>query len=112
MPDENESNTESTNSVADLPTMGMSDLLPIQAVSIAVQDQVDEIRHRAVIASTALGSAYAKWLSNPVMSSEYVAIINGVKESDSEDRWKNLSGSISRIKEIKDAQLHQGSSEN
>lgn len=109
--DEGNTDTEGAGETSDLPTIGMSDLLPIQAVSIAVQDQVDQIKQRSVIASTALGSAYAKWLANPVMGQEYSAIIAGVKESDSGDRWKNLSGAIARIKEIKDAQFYQGSVE-
>lgn len=63
------------NSTSDDDKIDMSDLVTAQALSLAVQDQVDEFRNRSVIKNTVRGSTYAKWLANPVMSPEYKQIL-------------------------------------
>jgi len=82
----------------------MSDLVPIQAVSLAIQDQVDDIRNRAIISSTALGTTYLRWINNPMLSNEYKPIIEEIKKTDQLGRWTGLSEAITRIKDIKSAQ--------
>jgi len=47
-----------------------------QAIANAAQDQVDLMRNQAIIKTTAMGNAYAKWLANPVMGVEYKEILD------------------------------------
>lgn len=46
-----------------------------QSFANAMQDQVDLIRNQNIIKTTVMGSAYAKWLTNPLMKEEYLSII-------------------------------------
>lgn len=49
-----------------------------QSVAFAVHNEVDAIRNQNTVNLVVMGSAYAKWLENPTMRSEFETI---VKES-------------------------------
>ena len=46
-----------------------------QSIAIAAQDQVDLIRNQNIIKTTAMGSAYAKWLAEPMQGDHFKPII-------------------------------------
>ena len=50
-----------------------------QSIANAAQDQVDLMRNQNIIKTTVMGSAYAKWLENPMMKDEFKPIIDEVK---------------------------------
>ena len=64
-----------------------------QSIANAAQDQVDLIRNQNVIKTTVAGSAYAKWLANPIMKDEFKAIIDDAKTDEPKDAF-NLAHSI------------------
>lgn len=47
-----------------------------QSLANSAQDQVDLIRIQNIIKTTAMGSAYAKWLETPTMKDEFKAVID------------------------------------
>ncbi len=87
-------------------SIGMSNLITIQAVTLAVQNKVDELRNRSVIKSTTMGGVYAKWLNNPVMSSEYKEILDSLypafSPADNVVANDNLNEVLTDVKKVKD----------
>ncbi|MBL4763607.1 MAG: hypothetical protein JKY93_13040 [Gammaproteobacteria bacterium] len=81
-------------------------LIPIQSISLALQDQVDALRNRSVINATVIGSAYSKWLSNPFMANEYRPIINEVQSTEESSRFRELNHSVDLFRKMKLAQRH------
>lgn len=57
-----------------------------QSVALASQNAVDALHNQNVIKLTALGSAYAKWLQNPQMASEF----KGLAETVILDQQKSI----------------------
>jgi len=69
-----------------------------QSIANATQDQVDLIRNQNIIKTTATGSAFAKWLSNPMMADEYKAIITETSVDDPKESF-NVASTVFKIYE-------------
>ncbi|BFT29932.1 hypothetical protein D210916BOD24_11080 [Alteromonas sp. D210916BOD_24] len=54
----------------------------VQSVAFSAQNEVDALRNQSTIEMVALGSAYAKWLENPTMASEFEPLVNKVSMVD------------------------------
>ncbi|TQV78225.1 hypothetical protein FKG94_14245 [Exilibacterium tricleocarpae] len=92
-----------------LKVLDLSDLMPIQSISLAVQDVVDTLKNRATINTTAVGSAYAKWLANPAMGTDYQQLIETATTEPPTSKLTQLTETLELLHKLKDAQHYSGS---
>ena len=53
----------------------MSEIMSVQSTTLALQNKVDSVRNEDIIRSTAIGTAYSKWISSPALSAQYKEMI-------------------------------------
>ena len=71
----------------------MSELMTVQATTLALQNQVDTVRNGDIIRNTAMGSAYSKWIANPAMGAQYKEMIDHMMTVDDNEYLMPTSGS-------------------
>lgn len=54
----------------------------VQSIAFAAQNEVDAWRNQNTVDLVAMGTAYAKWLENPVMAEQFEKIVNQSRRSD------------------------------
>lgn len=71
-----------------------------QAVSLAAQNRVDEIRNQTIVQRTAMGGAYAKWLANPELGTELFKPIVDMARTDFGSDEKNITTGLVNLKKL------------
>jgi len=79
-----------------------------QSIANAAQDQVDLIRNQNIIKTTAAASAFAKWISNPMMKEECQAIIKEASVDQPKESF-NVATSVFKIYEQQSFGQYNGS---
>ena len=91
-------NSNGTNATMGIHSYDAAAASLAQSIANAAQDQVDLIRNQNVIKTTVSGSAYAKWLSEPMMKDEYQAIIKDASVEQPKSSF-NLASAIFKVYE-------------
>lgn len=60
----------------------MSELMSVQASTMALQNRVDAVRNEDIIRNTAIGATYSKWLANPALSSQYKEMLDSMIKAE------------------------------
>ncbi len=60
-----------------------------QSMAFSVQNEVDAFRNQNTIRMVAMGTAYAKWLENPVMADQYRQLVSDARLDNDEQLYNN-----------------------
>ena len=71
-----------------------------QAVALASQNRVDEMRNQTIVQRTAMGAAYAKWLENPQLGQTQFAPLIEEARTDFDKDGKNITTGLKNFRDL------------
>ena len=71
-----------------------------QAVALASQNRVDEMRNQTIVQRTAMGAAYAKWLETPQLGETQFAPLIDKARTDFDADGKNITTGLKNFRDL------------